>query len=119
MKNNINTTASNKMNNINTNKTMLMSRFHIVLRDKNNELVSWKGFAQGEDAFKSFIGLYTMFVEASDGNIRNCEKGLGFQDDFGNKVYMEKTTDALLSEILLCTRASAEDLFNCYFETAV
>lgn len=116
MKKNNTTTDTNKMNNTNNTMRMSKSKYHIVLRDKNNELVSWRGFADGDTAFQSFVGLYNLFNEACDGEIRDLTGQLGFVDCFGNKVVMQKTTAELVLEIIFCTRSSAEDIFRTYFK---
>lgn len=114
MKNNTNTNNEMK-NNTNTNNKIMDTRFHIVLRGRHNELISWKGFADGEEAFNSFVGLYNYFRTITDGDIADIKGKVGFIMD-GNKVTLERTTGKLLTEILMDSRSLAEDMFNYYLK---
>ena len=114
MKNNTNTNNEMKKN-INTNNNIMDTRFHIVLRGKHNELISWKGYTKFEDAFKSFVGLYDYFRTITDGDITDIKGEVGFVME-GNRVTLERTTAKLLMEILLDSRSLAESMFNDYLK---
>lgn len=114
MKNNTNTNNEMK-NNTNTNNNIMSTRFHIVLRGKHNELISWKGFTKFEDAFKSFVGLYNYFRTITDGDITDIKGEVGFVME-DNKITLERTTGKLLMEILMDSRSLAESMFNDYLK---
>ena len=116
MKNNTNTNNEMKKNiNTNTNNKIMNTRFHIVLRGKHNELISWKGYTKFEDAFKSFVGLYDYFRDITDKNITDIKGEIGFVME-GNRVTLERTTAKLLMEILMDSRSLAESMFNDYLK---
>ena len=59
-----------KTNN-NTNTAMrgtTTAKYHIVLRGRNNELVSWKGYEDGDTAFCAFTKLSDFLINTTEGD---------------------------------------------------
>ena len=112
--NNTNTTMSN---NTNTNTAMrgtTTAKYHIVLRGRNNELVSWKGYEDGDTAFCAFTKLSDFLIKTTEGDFHWEEEGgkTYLADSDGNKVSLCRTTPELILEILFGNSRFVSDMFN-------
>ena len=106
MRNNTSTTAA--MRGITT------AKYHIVLRGRNNELVSWKGYEDGNDAFCAFTKLSDFLINATEGDFHWEERGTKtcLADSDGNKVSLCRTTPELVLEILFGNSRLVSDMFD-------
>jgi hypothetical protein len=119
MKNNTNTTAT--MSNTNTTAIMNNTKFHIVLRDKHNELVSWRGFKDGESATLAFIHLSEYLIKATDGDFHWEEKGAKtyLVNSSGLRLSLCLTNPSLLMEIIFCDTPIVADMFHSFLNGEV
>lgn len=115
MRNKTNTNTA--MSNTNTNTAMrgiTTAKYHITLRGKGNELVSWKGYDNWDDAFLNYAELTEYLTMATEGDFRWVEDGneTYLADSDGNKVSLRRTTPELILEILFGNSRSVSDMFN-------
>ena len=114
MKTNTNTAMSDNTNTTTAMRGITTAKYHIVLRGRNNELVSWKGYEDGNDAFCAFTKLSDFLIKATEGDFHWVEEGRKtyLADSDGNKVSLRRTTPELILEILFGNSRSVADMFN-------
>ena len=119
MKSNTNTTAI--MSNTNTTTAMSNLKFHIVLRDKHNELVSWRGFKDGQSATLAFIRLSEYLIKTTEGDFHWEEEGIKtyLVNSSGLRLSVGLTKPSLLMEIIFCDTPTVADMFHSFFNGEV
>ena len=112
--NNTNTTMSNNTNTNTAIRGTTTAKYHIVLRGRNNELVSWKGYEDGDTAFCAFTKLSDFLIKTTEGDFHWEEEGTKtyLADSDGNKVSLCRTTPELILEILFGNSRFVPDMFN-------
>ena len=88
---------------------------YIVLRDKNNTLVDWRGFDDYAECVETMTKLYKTFNEVSDGAFHyEPKRGLCFTDG-RDWIGVEMKTADLLMEILFDNSRDKEEIFDNFF----
>lgn len=86
-------------------------KYHIVLRDKNNSLVNWKGYKDIETASAEFIALARKYNAITDGEWVFDYKRNAFTNGREYIALVETTAD-LLMEILFDNARTADEIFG-------
>lgn len=87
---------------------------HIVLRDKNNTLLSWRGFENIESATATFIRIGGYFNAISEGEWVFAYKQNAFTNG-REYITIEESSAELLMEILFDNPRLSEEVFNNFF----
>ena len=88
---------------------------YIVLRDKNNALVSWRGFDDYANCVEVFLDLYKTFNRLSDGAFKfNPKRGMCFTDG-KDYVGIQLPSADLLMEILFDNSRDNAEIFDTFF----
>lgn len=87
---------------------------YIVLRDKNNTLLGWRGFSDIETATATFISLGWYFNTISEGEWVFAYKMNAFTNGKEYITIVESSAD-LLMEILFDNPTLSEDMFRTFF----
>lgn len=104
----------NKTNTTTAMRGITTAKYHIVLRGRNNELVSWKGYEDGNDAFRSFAKLSDYLIKTTEGDFHWVDEGRKtyLADSDGNKVSLCGTTPELILEILFGNSRLVSEMFD-------
>ena len=89
-------------------------KYHIVLRDKNNALIDWRGYETLEQASKDFIALGTYFNTITDGDFVYVHRLNAFTNG-SESITLCETDGKLLMEILFGSSRDTAEMFSNFF----